>query len=293
MIAVVILFLLGAVDIETSLSPEVTERELTVGDPIEVVVTLKHDPLVQISPPIVDSLGPFVVLDTESRVTEGDGRLVQQYRIKLAVFETGDVTLPTFAFITMKGETADTFFTEPLPLSITSTLPAEMSDINDLKGPVEYPNRLPYAIGVVVAASAVAFWLLWRFLKRFRQMREYAEPPPPPWIEALIALENIPAKEWIEKGLVKKYYYSLSEILKRYLERRFEFSAVEQTTTEIITHLKREKVVLRDEFTRFFTDSDLVKYAKFMPALDDQRQAIEKARELIDRTKPIPTEVNR
>ena len=95
------------------------------------------------------------------------------------------------------------------------------------------------------------------------------------------------------KGLVKRYYYSLSEILKRYLERRFEFDALEQTTTEIVHHLKTRKILIRDEFTRFFTDTDLVKYAKFTPALNDQQQAIEKAKELIRKTKPIEVEVKR
>jgi len=86
--------------------------------------------------------------------------------------------------------------------------------------------------------------------------------------------------------LIKKYYYALSEILKRYIERRFEFNAAEQTTTEIMANLKLQKIPLSDDFNRFFTRADLVKYAKFMPPQDELHMAVQKVKDLVNKTKP-------
>jgi len=293
MILLMTVFLFGMVDMKTWLSSESTNKELTIGDPLELNVTLRYDEMTEVSPPIFDSLGVFAVIDIENEVTEEDGYVMEEYTIRLAPFNIGKLNVPQFRFLVKEGETIDTVFTDSFSLEIASTLPEGMEDIHDLKGPVEYPNYLPFIVGAMVAASGVVGWVVWRFLKRIGKARKLAGPLPPPWIEALIALDNIPAKEWIGKGLVKRYYYSLSEILKRYLERRFEFNALEQTTTEIVHHLKTRKILLRDEFTRFFTYADLVKYAKFAPALDDQQEAIEKAKELVHKTKPDEVEAKR
>ena len=127
--------------------------------------------------------------------------------------------------------------------------------INDLKKAVEFPYYLPLIVAGIILICTIAGYFGYKYLKKLRKARANARPWVPPWIEAIVAIENIPIKEWLEKGLVKKYYYALSEILKQYIERRFEFNAAEQTTTEIIAHLKLQKIPLRDDFDRFSFDS--------------------------------------
>ena len=199
MILLVAVFLLGTVDMQAWLSSESTDKELTIGDPVELSVTLRYDETTEVSPPMVDSLGAFAVVDIENSVTEEDGYVMDEYTIRLAPFNTGKVKVPRFKFLVKEGETIDTVLTSPFPLEIASTLPEAMEDIHDLKGPVEYPNYLPFIIGAIMAGSGAVVWLVWRFLKRIRRMRELTRPLSPPWIEALVALDNIPAEEWIVK----------------------------------------------------------------------------------------------
>jgi hypothetical protein len=82
----------------------------------------------------------------------------------------------------------------------------------------------------------------------------------------------------------------LSEVLKRYIERHFEFNAMEQTTTEIVLNLKIYKTPLRQEFSEFLNRADLVKYAKAVPPDQETAQAMETVRDLITRTIPLPPE---
>jgi len=97
----------------------------------------------------------------------------------------------------------------------------------------------------------------------------------------------MPWREWLETGQVKRYYYALSQVLKRYIERRFEFDAVEQTTTEILSSMRAHTTPMRDEIGKFFTRYDLVKYAKWEPPLEEAESAIGQVRDFVVKTKPV------
>jgi hypothetical protein len=114
----------------------------------------------------------------------------------------------------------------------------------------------------------------------------YGAPLPDPWTEALGALAAIPVAEWLDAGQVKRYYYTASEILKRYLERRFEFPAREQTSTEIFREMKVRKVPERDGFGDFFRGADMVKYAKVVPPRPEMELVVVAACGLVRATTP-------
>ncbi|UCC11505.1 MAG: hypothetical protein JSW02_09150 [candidate division WOR-3 bacterium] len=287
---ILIFFFLAQIEINTRITKEYQNKELTIGDPFEIEVSVTHPQDVKISAPFVDSLDPFMILSQDKTIVQEKGMETNTYRMRMVPFNTGELNIPAFKFVHTHGDTTDTITSNTPPLTITSVLPEDMQDINDIKDAVEYPDYRPWIIlGIVIALGAIGFFG-YRFIKKFLTRRAEAVPPPPPWIEALVAIENIPVQEWIEKRLIKKYYYTLSEILKWYIERRYAFNAAEQTTTEIVSELKRKKVKLRDAFGTFFHHADLVKYTKFIPEDAQMFQAIETARDLVTKSKPI--EVN-
>jgi hypothetical protein len=208
------------------------------------------------------------------------------YRYTLVSFDTGELKVPPFKFIVRYDGRIDTLLSSGLDVKIATVLPEGMQDINDIKDAVRFPNFRPLVIGAIILLIAAIGYLIYHYLRRIRKSMVHARPLPPPWIEAILALERLPIDEWLARGNVKKYYYSLSEILKRYLERRFEFRAVEQTTTEIISSMRALRIPQRDEFNRFFTNADLVKYAKYIPPGSEVTSAIDEARDLVNKTKP-------
>ncbi len=290
---ILIFFFLAQIEINTRITKEYENKELTIGDPFEIEVSVTHPQDAKISAPFVDSLEPFLILSQDKTIIMEKGMETNTYLMRMVPFNTGELTIPAFKFVHTHGDTTDTLTSNTVPLTITSVLPEDMSamqDIKDLKEAVEYPDYRPWIIlGIVIALGAIGFFG-YRFVKKFLTRRARAVPPAPPWIEALVAIENIPVQEWIEKRSIKKYYYTLSEILKWYIERRYAFNAAEQTTTEIVTELKRKKVALRDAFGTFFHRADLVKYAKLVPGDAEMFQAIEIARDLVTKSKPL--EVN-
>jgi hypothetical protein len=80
----------------------------------------------------------------------------------------------------------------------------------------------------------------------------------------------------------------MSDILRRYLEKRFDFPAVEETTSEIRTELKKADLshsvqVLILEVLEL---CDLAKFAKYLPEPTQIVAFNKKAIEVIDQTKP-------
>ncbi len=95
-------------------------------------------------------------------------------------------------------------------------------------------------------------------------------------------------KDYIRKGKTKAYYIELSDIMRRYLENRFNIRAPEMTTEEFLIKVKEDSVLslehkglLRD----FLLNCDLVKFAKYQPAEQEAGLSFASAKKLIDQTK--------
>jgi hypothetical protein len=283
------LLIISQISIKAELAKEYEHKKLTIGDPFVVDLTVTAPQHTDISAPFIDSIEPFGVLDQKSKIVQEKGMETSFYKIKLAAFKTGELEIPEFSFLYVHDSITDTLASEKIPLNIESVMSEDMKDINDLKEAVNFPDYTWLIVAGIIIGCLGAAYLAYKFVKRIQTVRTRARPLPPPWIEAIAAIDNIPVKEWLEKGLIKKYYYALSEILKRYIERRFEFNAAEQTTTELVDHLKLAKVPLRDDFHRFFTRADMVKYAKLIPPYEEAQKVVTKVKDLINNTRPKQT----
>jgi BatD DUF11 like domain len=279
----------NGVEIAAKLHP-IGSKKLTVGDQFRMTFTVKHPKEVPISPLAVDTIDPFGIIEQKvTQKTMGD-KMISTFDLKLAAFATGDLKIPPFRIFFQtnpKDSIIKYVASDSIPISIASVLPEDMKDINDIKKPIDFPNFLPLVIIAILVGLGILAFIGYRLAKRLRRIREMIKPLPPPWEEALAAINRIPVQDWLTNNLIKRYYYTISEILKRYLERRFLFPAVEQTTTELIRNMKQNKIPERDGFGNFFTSSDMVKYAKFVPPRDEIVGVIDSVKELINKTKPI------
>jgi len=282
----ILLLFFAQIEISAQLKGEYVTKKLTIGDPVEILLTTKYPDGTALSEPFVDSLEPFMIIDQQNQLVQEKGFAINTYTIKLVPFSTGQLKVPSFKFLHREGEVIDTVSSNEVLLLVASVMPENMEDINDIKRAIEYPNFLPLIIAAAFIVAALLSYLAYRFVRKLRKARAVTRPLPPPWAEAIAALDNIPKDDWLARGLFKKYYYAISEILKHYLERRFEFNAAEQTTTEIAACLKMLRIPQHEEFNGFFTRADMVKYAKYVPPQTEMSTAVDAAKELISRSRP-------
>ncbi|MCX7732353.1 MAG: tetratricopeptide repeat protein [candidate division WOR-3 bacterium] len=261
-------------------------RVLNVGDHIRLRLRVYHPRELTVSPPLPAVPNEVVVLDQKHHIQYRGDTAVDVYDLTLAVFVIGERKLAPFLVSYQQQNRMYLAASDSVPLRVQSLISERMQDINDLKPQVTFPNLLPLWIALGLIGAGLAGYSGWRFWQRYRRRQEELEPELPPWDEALQALSKLPVEEWLSAGQVKRLYYTVSEIVKRYLTRRFEFPAVDQTSTEIVRELKSRKVAVSERFATFFLDADLVKYAKYLPA--EPASVVNRARELVELTRPAP-----
>jgi len=278
----------GPVSVAAKLKPRRSGKPLTVGDQFELELTVRRHRNTQASQPFMPEPGAFLAIDKKTVTKYAGDTVVDIHTVKMAAFATGDLKLPPFV-VAYPGEgEVLAAASDSTPVKVTSVLPEKMEDINDLKPQVQFPNLLPLWILLGLVAAAALAYTGYRLYRRYRRIRLYGAPITDPWDEARDALNAIPVEDWLSAGQVKRYYYTVSEILKRYLTRRFEFPAIDQTTTEIVRSMKQAKVQEREGFGDFFQRADMVKYAKYIPPQSDVGAVLETAHGLVKATTPAP-----
>jgi hypothetical protein len=207
-------------------------------------------------------------------------------------FRTGELIVPTPAYTVTRedGEAVLGAFPK-LTVSVQSVLPAEdpTPDIRGLKPPLTVPwwMRMPWwviGLALVLMAAGLWLWKRWPRKKTRDAVRAVAaEPAEPAHLEALAALDRLADEKLPQRGLWYEHQGRLSEIARRFLERRFGSPRESLTTRELCLHLvwrglpgaeiERLRTLLRV--------ADLAKFARTDPGVERLEKMAEEARALV------------
>jgi len=107
-----------------------------------------------------------------------------------------------------------------------------------------------------------------------------------PHQKAMKEIEQIKANRMVASENAKEYYTKLTDTLRKYIEERYGFSAMEMTSSEIIERLTAagDQQSL-DELRQLFTTADLVKFAKYSTMINENDANLVSAIDFINQTK--------
>ena len=107
-----------------------------------------------------------------------------------------------------------------------------------------------------------------------------------PHQKAMKEIEQIKADRMVASENDKEYYTKLTDTLRKYIEERYGFSAMEMTSSEIIERLTAagDQQSL-DELRQLFTTADLVKFAKYSTMINENDANLVSAIDFINQTK--------
>jgi hypothetical protein len=100
-------------------------------------------------------------------------------------------------------------------------------------------------------------------------------------------LDEIERMELLEKEEIKKSYTLVVDTLRTYVEKRFGVLAMDETTDELLSDLRRTRVEI-DGLEIILREADLVKFAKHRPEIPAAKQLIDSGRGIVARTAPRP-----
>jgi hypothetical protein len=245
------------------LEARIEPGEATIGDRITYTVSLNRIPetiaeLPELSGP-PDGLTPVDSGHAGPR-SEG-GRITEKKWTTFRVDRVGTLVFPPLKMRYQQNGEDKEAEAQAITLLVKSVLPQDMTDIHGLK-PLELPKRnmlFLIAIASLLILSVAGAWFIWK--KRMKP--ETVEPVLLPHEEVEQRLRELEAMGLLNRGDFRKYYFMLSEIFRKYLERRFEFPAVERTPEEILASLDALNVTEphREEVRKFLRNTEPVKFA--------------------------------
>jgi len=241
-------------------------------------------------PQIGTSLGDFDVLSSSRQSGQSGGVRRATLRFTVITLESGDVTLPAIPIPFTRGDGSRAALDAgPVTVSVSSLIAGNFdpSAIRDIKGPVEIDvGRLWWWIVAACAAgamAALAVVTLWR-----GRARRVALPVPAhEW--AMAELESLERQALLESGRTQPFWVRLSDIVRQYIERRFELCAPERTTPEFMAEARNHAALSEDHralLAQFLRMADMVKFAGVRPAAIDCRSALDTARLFVRQTVP-------
>jgi hypothetical protein len=233
--------------------------------------------------------------------SKADTILNQQNANKIAVtksyvitsFDAGAYQLPSFAFI---AAARDTSYTDPLSFNVESVKVDTTKAIYDIKQPLEvsytwvdwlkdnwYWVLVPFLVGLAIGV------LIWYQLKRRKQLPLVVtvKPDLPMDVIALNKLSELKAKNLWQHGEIKAYYSELTDVIREYLEKRYQIKTQEKTTDEIFEGLRAADITAENKGKLYslLSNADLVKFAKGNPDAAENERSMAEAVELVMKTR--------
>ncbi len=251
-------------------------------------------------PLILDTLVDKVeVLDRSAIDTNliGNDReqLIQEFTV--TCFDSGFYYIPPFQFEIQPASGGGTLETNPLMLKMYTYQIDSIAGVFDIK-PVKkikitFKEVLPYLLwwaGIsIFILTAIA--LYWKFKKKKPIFSGPPKPVEPPYVTAFRELERIKMEKLWQKGEEKQYFTDLTDTLRDYLEGRYNIVTWERTSDEILEDIK--DVLEKEHYKKIeamLQLSDLVKFAKLKPLMDESERCIKDVYAFVDETKFVPEE---
>lgn len=264
---------------QVSVRSNVDRDNILIGEPVSLTVEA-YVPLGAAVTWFNSDTIPHFYIMRKSTVDTSEGidgkKLAQLFTV--TSFDSGQQYIPPFE-IKVNDQL---YYTDSIPVNVTFTPFDPEQDYRDIKDIIEVTNPAVKYVPWMIAAVALLCLATGVFLvykrKRSKQLAlPVAEHPAlSPYEEAMKALRNLSVSK-LNNGEVKAYYSEMNDILRRYVSRKFAVSTFQKTNEELIRELASFGIPKEayKSLSQSLRVSDSVKFAKYRPTDDDNRDNLQ------------------
>ena len=275
----------------------IDKTEMTIAETFCLEFEAAIKPGFEVQMPKVDKvLENFGIVDWDNLGDKLDenNNIVSRYRYRLEPFLSGTFSIPAFTFqftdVNSPGGKMYELTTEPIDIEVTSLLGEQRAElvIDDIEDVVGMPEKNSFwLLWVLGAAGIVAIAGFWRYLRR-KRIIELVRIFRPAHEIAYERLRSLVKEDLIKKGKIKEFYEQISDILRHYIEHRFNLRAPERTTEEFLIELATAEILGasdKADLGEFLKLCDLVKFAKHNPTIEQIQKTFDLVKNFIGKTK--------
>lgn len=282
---------------------EIDHKEISIADKLNFRIEIFADKEYEVRlPQFGEKLEQFGIVDYHTSQPElaGEGKVRFSRSYVLEPFLSGDYAIPAMKIEFWKKPEKESdkepdkheMETEEIKIKVKSLLPEKLANlkIHEIAPPVELPRPVRGWIWTGAAVSIVVLGTLVVIILRKRRRRPEIQVAPsvPPHEIAFNELQRLVDEKLIENHKVKLFHQRISDILRRYIERRFSLHAPEQTTEEFLDILRSSEALdtrYRSLLREFLSHCDLVKFAEHQPGTEEIQKTFDSCKSFVLETK--------
>jgi hypothetical protein len=281
--------------VQPVVSVTVTPDSLLVGDRIHCAIIVRHaeGELATLEGVNAVALKPFELISSKRHSSAApSGQAQDIFELELALFGAGRQPLPPFTVLLRDasgGATSRVSYKPSSSVFVRELTDASMRDLRPIKPPLTPPIPYLLLMPVLLGAFGVGGLVLLLLFVFKRKVRNSAEKVDSSQV-AQRKLRKLGSS--LSAGMPPhECYDELSNIMRAFLETHYRISALEAVTQEIERDLKKLGVAGFESIMNLLKQADLVKFADSRPDVEESRQSLDKATEVIRSTRKSPPPV--
>ncbi len=270
----------------------VTPDSAFVGDRVHCIINIRHSDREVATLEWRDGIDTLssrsfeLISSKHLSTTPFPGSSQERFELELAVFGAGHQPLPpvTVVLRDIKGRvTNKEVYTPPASVFVRALTDSSMRDLTPLKPPLKPQIPFLLIMPVILGAFGVAVLVLLLLFLLKRIVRR--------------SVEKVDSSQVAQRKLRKlgsslsagmpphECYEELSNIMRSFLENHYRIKALEAVTQEIERDLKKLGIAGFENIMNLLKQADLVKFADSRPDVEESRQSLHKASEVIRSTR--------
>lgn len=230
--------------------------------------------------------------------TVSNGMVMMNQRYIITSFDTALYYIAPIEILRYQGGSASTPDMSLNVINPFQTMEVDeqtgVAKITDIKDPQDAPFILAELLeyiwwfvgGVLLIVAIVVGIIMYRRYKAKNVGGEVKKKKPkePCHVIAMRDLERIKEEKLWQRNMFKEFYSEITDVLRRYIEERYNVNALESTSDEIMDLMKpllADKQLEYNTLSAILSLADLAKFAKMEPLPDENDMAIKRAIEFV------------
>jgi len=285
----------------TTVNAKLDANHIMVGDQLRMFIEAQHNSKEGVLQwaVIPDTFNKLEIVEKGKIDTIANGDVVTyKQRLLVTGFDSGVFVIPQLAFpVIPNSGTAYTVQTDSFPILVQTVAVDTTQPFKGIKGIMHvksvWTDYIWYIVGAILFIGLAVF-VFFYFIRNKKTEMPVAPPPVPVKSlqeQAMDMLTKLEQKQLWQNGKVKEYYSELTDIIRSYIEARFDVPTLELTTDEILQSMQnhRELNRHRELLASVLRTADLAKFAKAEPLPHEHTAAMDNAIQFIKAT-PVITE---
>ena len=269
------------------------DSSILLGEPVFLTLRVISTNEKVVLPIFIDSIVSKVELLKVDKIdtSSNENGWIFTQKFTITSFDSGTYILPKQKILI--GDL--TVYTNSLSLNVNTIKVDLAKNIKDIAPILDQPLTLKEILkivlkwSIIIVAILLIMYIVNKFYLKYKNSKiiPEIEVKQRPFMEVFWEkLKELEGANYWQKGNVKEHHSKATELMRSYLEYRFNINALENTTSNILVQLRGMQIdkMVYEKIKQSLLFADMVKFAKVQGIKEQHEKVISNLKELVSET---------